>query len=252
MSDSGGRNVLTLGVAAVAATLLIAAFAMRQRLFTTEVHPTPAAPRAVPLRLIREALPAPTRPQEPGASDLLSLIRLDRDVVEGAWGFEGAHLVSPSVPWARLQIPIVPPEEYDLRLSVVRREGTNSFNVGLVAGGRQVLALLDGWVNADLSGLDIVQDKPFYENVTTSRGRRLPKDRKVNLLCLVRRGSISVQVDGQTVIDWKGDTAALSLLKQWEVPKKEHLFLGSYASSFSIEEAVLLPAVAPDSGNPEK
>ena len=76
--------------------------------------------------------------------DLLKLIRPDKDAVKGKWSFQGDTLISPADALARVKIPYEPPEEYDLTVVTERKTGNNSLVVGLMVGGRQCQAELDG------------------------------------------------------------------------------------------------------------
>jgi hypothetical protein len=57
----------------------------------------------------------------------------------------------------------------------------------------------------------------------------------------VRKGSVAVQVNGNAVLEWKGEVKQLSLWPDWTVPEKRALFLGSWESVFRLDELVLTP-----------
>jgi len=173
--------------------------------------------------------------------DLLRLIDPRKDAVAGAWAFDGTVLVSPALPFGRLAVPYVPPEEYDLRI-VAERTGTgNSLSVGLVAGGRQILAILDGMIPDARSGLDLIDAKPFYDNETTHRGQLLKNGQRSSVLVSVRKDSLRVRVDGRRVLDWKVDPARISLWKDWKLPRADTLFLGAWSSPQRIHRLELIP-----------
>ncbi|MGH2690166.1 MAG: hypothetical protein ACRDKW_15375, partial [Actinomycetota bacterium] len=88
--------------------------------------------------------------------DLLKLVDPAKDSVQGAWRFEGTALVTGPARFSRLQIPYVPPAEYDLRAVVERKDGSNSIVFGLVAGGRQFCFVLDAFERDTASGIDLI------------------------------------------------------------------------------------------------
>ncbi|HEX7901470.1 MAG TPA: hypothetical protein VF950_27170 [Planctomycetota bacterium] len=177
----------------------------------------------------------------PGRVDLLALIDPARDQVKGEWRRDGSALITPELPFGRLQIPYAPPDEYSLKLDVTRVAGIDSLNVGLVAEGRQFVAILDGMKDGDTAGIDLIAGKGFMENPTTSRGTRLLPERKSTVVYTVRRDRFTVAVDGGSVIDWPAEYAKVSAYHEWGVPLKNALFIGSYASRFRIDQMILTP-----------
>ena len=200
-------------------------------------------PNRVPshLKAVRSSSAASSGVDPAGSVDLLNLVRAGDDSVRGGWGFEGASLMTPpSLPWARLKFPCRPPADYELNLVVTRRAGANSLNIGLPFGGRQVVVVLDGWTNSDLCGLDIVGGKPFYENPTTRHEKVLRTGMRAKIACTVTSDAITVAVGEKKLIDWKGHPEQVSLLPAWDISDDEALFIGSYESSFAIEQAILV------------
>lgn len=174
--------------------------------------------------------------------DLLRLIDPEKDAVAGKWTREGGVLATPQLQFGRLLVPYLPPSEYDLRAVVERRAGDNSLTLGLVAGGKQFVVILDAAVNGvATSGLDLVDSKSFYDNETTARGALFENGRKSAVHCSVRAGSVAVAVDGKRVIAWKGDPARLSLWSGWTVKNRKALFIGAWTSPIHIHKLELLP-----------
>jgi hypothetical protein len=235
------KTFLTLGVALAAGAL--AAVALYARRAPDEASTDPAARPTLPLLNKKK----PRRGGEPkaqdpaGPLDLLELVDAEKDTVAGAWGFELGFLTTSSVPWGRLQLPVIPPEEYELTMRVSRRGGNNSLNLGLPVGARQVVLILDGWDKGDKSGLDRVGDKSFFENETTRTGRFLPQGAVVTIVCEVRKDAIKASVDGGVVVDWKGDPKKLALWPDWKIPERGALFIGSWESVFAIDDLKLKP-----------
>jgi hypothetical protein len=218
---TGGANSFTGGVDEV-------------RLFARPLSPEEIAKLAAPAA-------APDAPADPaGTVDLLKLIDPRRDSVAGAWTFAEGALWSPGTPWSRLQIPYAPPEEYDLTLIVTRTANVESLNIGMVGGGRQFLALLDGW-GGSKSGLEMLDGKHAADNETTVLRQLFTNDRRATVVCSVRKDGVRVAVDGNVHIDWKSSFKRLSLYPYWNVPSSESLLLGAYEAVWRFDAIKLRP-----------
>lgn len=187
-------------------------------------------------------LPAQARdssgPPRRSTVDLLRLIALPKGVVQGEWKFDGRTLVCPPVAFARVEVPYVPPDEYDVRVVLERKGKGNSLNLGLARGERQFILILDG---VGMSGMELIDGKGFYGNETTVKGRQVADGARAVVECSVRKGGFAARVDGRTVVDWKGDWSRVSLFPGWKMPRKGTLFVGSYESNTRIEALELLP-----------
>jgi hypothetical protein len=174
--------------------------------------------------------------------DLLRLIDLKRDTVQGAWSFEDRKLVTTGKPFERVVIPYLPPEEYDVVAVSERHGGSNSLNLGLAVGEVQFLVILEGLINGELlSGLDQVDGVEFYRNVTSAKGAFFAEDKPSRVVCSVRKGRITVTVNGKRIIDWKAEYKRLSLYSQWKVPDKRTLFIGTWTGLVRYHELYLVP-----------
>ncbi len=180
--------------------------------------------------------------QGDGKVDLLKLLDLKKDAVAGDWKLDGGKLVSPGLTFARVQVPYVPPREYDLTVVAEREEDPNSVAVGLAVGEQQFLAILEGKRDSEFrSGLDMVGGKPFYDNETTVKGRLLPDRGTFRIVCSVREKRVTVAVDGKKAIDWPADPKKLSLFKDWKLPRRDTLFLGSWSNVVTFHRLELTP-----------
>jgi hypothetical protein len=221
---------------------LVVAAAVIGRLLSPEKSVQRAATR--PLAPENPGLPAPAtpaKPVNPGEVDLLSLIRFEENVISGSWkkSNEGA-LISPAEPEARVQIPYIPPEEYDLRAVVVRKSSDfRSFHIGLVAGGHQFLVSLDGY--GGRSFLEYLDGKVSEAPGTVYHGWALKDRRPLTIVCYVRRSHLTVSVEGGTVIDWEGDFKRLTLPYHWRIEDDQALLVGVFKSRYEIHEITLTP-----------
>ena len=176
-----------------------------------------------------------------GMIDLLSLIDPKRDAVAGEWKLDGPVLVcSKDIPCARIQVPYVPPAEYDLTI-MLQKQGNDGVGIGLSSARTQFAALLDCWPQSGYrSGLEMLDGAFANANDSTRSGRVVANDRNAVVLCSVREGRVRVLADGVTVVDWKGDVSRLSVPPALVVPESRGLFLASWARC-RITRIALLP-----------
>jgi len=241
--------VLTgLGFSIVASMLLLAAVILRGQARDAEAReeerrrvPVGAAPSPAGEPL-REAPPATVGRRSAEPADLLALVDADEDAVTGSWTRDGRSIVSPKLPFARLQLPYQPPAEYELALTVTRLEGKDSFNVGITTPGRQACLVLDGTEEGGLSGLDQVGGKWFRDNETSYKGGIFRPLTPTRVLVSVRKAAFRVSIDDRLIIDWKNpDYTKLSLYREWSVWTRRAIFIGSHESSFRIDEIRVSP-----------
>lgn len=240
-----------IGIGLIAALFFLGAVLLRgqqeepkTRRAAESSRPVPATsppPPTEPAPSKPAPLPAQAKPAPEGPLDLIKLIDPQKDSVAGTWTREGEVLSSPAIPFGRLQLPALPPDEYDLTLIVERKSGVDSFNLGLNSTGHPCVIILDGMKNGDTSGIDLVGGKGFMENETTYKGRLLLQDQPAQIVCAVRKDRITVSVDGRKIIDWAGDSGKLSAYRGWAVPEPRALFVGSYESGFRVQNLVLSP-----------
>jgi hypothetical protein len=184
--------------------------------------------------------------------DLLDLVDTTRDAIAGTWGFQDRSLVTPAIYWGRLEVPCIAPEEYDLKLVVTRKQGINSFNVGVVAGGHQGMIVVDGEEEGKQTSLHLAGSTPHWNNETTRVGKFLKWNRPTPLTISVRKESIALSISDKPVFERKGSPAALLLLPAYRVPHEKVLFFGSWESAFRIESAKLFPISGKPAPVPDK
>lgn len=169
------------------------------------------------------------------AVDLLPTIDLKRDVVSGTWKFSGKALTVGDSGHAKLQVTYAPPEEYDLEMVLARKEGADDFFVGLVGGGRLFTFHLDAFRGA-WSGPQLVDGTPGgADSALGVPGKRaFPNATARTALFMVRKDGLCVRLDNKDYFVWKGEWTRLSLHPVFIVPNKNALFLGAFASAWSI------------------
>jgi len=180
----------------------------------------------------------------PPRVDLLALIDPGRDSLEGEWRLEEDSLVAPDSETARLEIPYMPPEQYDLVLTGQRVSGEDGLCLGILVGGRQCQVVVDGHSGeAFVSGVDGLKDGERPERL--HHGQVISDEEQVTIICAVRKvgaeHAVSVECDGAEILRWQGHDERLSL-SPTECPAHNRiLFLGTRSSSFRINEMQLIP-----------
>jgi hypothetical protein len=185
-------------------------------------------------RLDAAGMLPPARP----AVDLLKLIDLQQDTVQGRWQFQNGKLISPAVFMARVQIPYTPPEEYDIHVTVESDGKQDSLNMGLVVGESRVLAVIDGW-DPKMSVLGTIEERGETEAV--HKGRILAEGRPNTIVYSVRKNRLTVKVNDTTIIDWPADYRRCSLENVWQTPNSKTLMVGAYLSIYQFTKISLIP-----------
>ena len=112
-----------------------------------------------------------------------------------------------------------------------------------MAGGHQFVATLDFQEpgKGSVSALENVDGHRVTQNETTFAGDVLADSGISTVVCTVLKDRVTVECDGKTIIDWKGDSSRLSVDKYWTVPETRCLFLGAYDCSYAFHKLELTP-----------
>lgn len=228
-----------VGCACLVSLVLVVALIVRAKATPTDEETAGLIP---PKELKNTRPPALHRsPAAPSSLDMLELVDASKDAIAGRWGFQERALITSDVQWSRLQLPCIPPEEYDLRIKVTRKRGVNSLNVGVVLSGKQGMLVLDGWDGRTNCLLLGDGSEPATGDASVPNLKVLKWNKPTELLVQVRRDAVSLAVDGKKLIDWKGEPAELFLPSGYFVPERRALTLGSWETIFRIDEYVLIP-----------
>lgn len=176
------------------------------------------------------------------AVNVLKLLDPAKNSVAGTWKVDRDLLITPDIQWARIQVPCVPPDEYDIRTLITRKSPKDAFVMGLVFDGKPCMVVIDG-NGAGASWMEVKEGrKGVSENgVTYFDGNSLKRNRRAEIIYSVRKDRLTVTVDTYTILDWRGDKERLFIGKGWEMPGAEALFIGSYETVFHVEEMILTP-----------
>ena len=60
------------------------------------------------------------------------------------------------------------------------------------------------------------------------RAKVLKKNRLSQVIVTVRKNSVTMSIDGHTIVHWTGSRDRLSLSDYWKTPKPNAMFLGTY------------------------
>lgn len=216
----------------------------------TAANQSPPAPRT----------PVPPAPQQTKSAepqfdqvewtDLLKGIDTDH-AVSGKFMMVGNKLaIAAGASAARLKIPIVPGDKYELRLSYERPDqppGEDGMALLLPVGTRPAAVI----VRAHDIGLDMVGGKRYSENQTTKRdefpdGR--PHELDVKVMAGAKDARIIATVDGRPGFDWTGPLSELSMHDSWNIPAPFTLGIGSWQSSYIISSLQLRTGAAHEIG----
>ncbi len=175
--------------------------------------------------------------------DLLALVDVTKDRVSGEWIAADGKLESPKAYGSRIELPYQPPEEYELVVIAEPLDEPNGLILGQRLGGQrfQVLVNYAQKEAAPVSAIEDIDGKNVGANVTTVRRPVLIQNRPSQIICTVKKDSVTVTSDGQELIDWHGEAKRLSLSDYWKTPHDNALFLGAYDCRYRIHRVTLTP-----------
>jgi hypothetical protein len=184
--------------------------------------------------------------------DLLGEIDIERDAVAGGWTRDGTSIVSAKANRARLQIPIIPPEEYELRLKIVPVSGrkvkgvdrviADSLFLGVVVGGQQTHVAIDAFsdIGGPFTGFDLTDGKRVHD-VPLHKGPLLELGREAEIVIAVRRDGTMLLVDKKGVFFWREDPKRLGVSPAWTYRDSRYLGIGSHQTSYKVTAYSMTP-----------
>jgi hypothetical protein len=174
------------------------------------------------------------------------------------WEVRSGKLLSPPVPYARLQLPYAPPREYriDMKVELVGKQSEQPLGIGLIVGGRQTEIGID-WTpprygraedrsvepNGRYTGVNGYEGVPLPYGRNRHKGQLLFPSRPVQLSVTVGADFIRLTCDGSWLFDWNGDPRGLIRDAHWNGVGSQSLFLSSN-SSILVHEMILTPLAA--------
>ena len=174
--------------------------------------------------------------------DLFTKIDPKKDVVGGSWKFVGSSLVGTrtGADNAKLQIGFTPQEEYDLMMTIERKETLGDapgIMIGLIGGGKQFGFFLDR--AGGLNGPTLIDGQNNLNNGLGIPGKFFEKGKPRTIVFMVRKEALIVMVDGKDYFSWKADWNKVSVEAFFAVQSKNTLFLAIESATFQIQKAVV-------------
>lgn len=208
-----------------------------------DVIPLPHSPDFGSVEKQSRELPTGKRAAPHEAIDLLALVDVTKDRVSGEWTSEDGKLVSPKALGSRIELPYQPPDEYELVVITEPLDEPNGLILGQRSGDQrfQVLINYAQKEGAAVSAIENIDGKNVGANVTTIQRPLLTQNRLSQIICTVKKDSVTVMCDGQVLIDWHGDAKRLSLSDYWKTPHDNALFLGAYDCRYRFHRVTLTP-----------
>lgn len=171
--------------------------------------------------------------------NLLRTVDPRMDAVRGIWFFQDGRLLWNRDTYARLQVPVTPPESYSLRIRAQRLFGVDQLGIGLVVGGQQTLLLVDAY-GGRISGLHLLDGKYANNNESTYRKPVFVEDQTVDLHVQVRPRAVTLTAGREEIMDWSGDPSRLSQDARYLMPRTDWLYLASWNTQFAVSEFRLI------------
>jgi hypothetical protein len=176
--------------------------------------------------------------------DLLAAINVKTDALRGMWSTKNKILTVSNIhkeSSALLVLPYIPPQEYDVRLELLRKQGNDTFGV-LLPRGKYGVAFMPGGYQNRITGFDRVQGKRLSDNDTAFKDKDLIRNnQKFSVVVQVRERSIKAYVDGKLVstCDVEPNEVAISA-SDWTTPFLERLNVGSWQSLYEVHSLQVL------------
>jgi hypothetical protein len=107
--------------------------------------------------------------------------------------------------------------------------------------GRQFNVMLDYTVESAqlVSAIENIDGQGFASNERTHEGAVLPAQGRFEVVCMVRRTRVTIDVDGRRITSWSGDPARLSRNDYWETPHGAVASVGAYMCSYRVHRLEL-------------
>jgi hypothetical protein len=163
--------------------------------------------------------------------DLLPLIDPQKHAIRGTWKLENGALVSDATQAAVIEIPYLPPDEYDFRIVFTRQSGNEGGICQFLSHAEcRFTWLMAGW-GSKVFGFEQIGGKAADANPTTFRPNSgLENGRQYTALVEVRKDRVAAFLDGRLISQWKTDYKDVSRDCTWTASRGMLLGLGSWQS----------------------
>jgi serine/threonine-protein kinase len=234
------QKLLLIASAAAVAGALLGAWAIAGLGPKPTPPPPPPLPAASPIAAGKAELTEDYYSQYSRAVRLLPMIVPARDRLKGDWLQENGRLSCGSLPFTKLRLPYVPPEEYDLLVVFTRKTGYGDVNLLLSKGGTPFLWAM-GAVGNSIFGFGTINGAWASVNPTTRHDpNALVNGQVYTVVVQVRRNGLWAYVDGKLKSSWKTDYKDMSSDDNWGLPDPHWIGLGTYESPTEFRRIELL------------
>jgi len=174
------------------------------------------------------------------AVPLLPLLDPEKDSLKGEWKWENGKLVCGSRAFTKIQIPFRPPEEYDLLVVCVRKEGIGDVDLLLNHRRRQFLWAMGANGNA-IFGFGTINGTWADSNPTTRHESNcLVNGHPYSVIVQVRKEGVWAYVNGKLKSGWRTDYLDMGTDTNWGLPDSTKIGLGTYESPTEFRRVDLL------------
>ena len=176
--------------------------------------------------------------------DLMPLLDTERDGKRGVWALNKNILHSPESGHPQFCLPIAVPQEYTWSATIEVPEGSPgnaTLALGLLAGNANCTIAI---ANDNCLGIERIDGARWDNNETSVRGPFFTPGTPVKLSTTVTRNGIRLDLDGRTLINWKGDFRRLTVQDDWAPIDGRKLFIET-RHHFKFSHLQLGPPIAP-------
>jgi hypothetical protein len=162
--------------------------------------------------------------------NLLDLVKVPQDAVNGTWSIKDGALVSDESSLCRIEFPYQPPEEYDYRVVFTRKSGDDCFTQICMGGKSQFAWMLGGWGNK-ITGFQYIDGIGIDQNKTGVKKNSWLKDgQEYTSVVKIRKTGVEAYLDGKLVASWKTDFADMSLDPAWALNNNNVIGIGTWTT----------------------
>lgn len=212
--DAAFKNAEAAYVKALRADLAQTVHAERQKVRLPSV--------TIAAVVARPPTPAPTPPSSialkaaPAIVDLLTLVDVDRDSVNGSWSRSSGGLVSGTGEACGIRIRYEPPEEYDFLIEFTREEGNKIMGQICSAYGRQFRCSVGGWANTIAGICEVDGRRASHNSTKTMMG--IENGQRYTAVVSVRKNRVSYSLDGRLIFSLDTDYSNLTYTRGHDYP----------------------------------
>ncbi|MFN0077497.1 MAG: protein kinase domain-containing protein [Prosthecobacter sp.] len=173
---------------------------------------------------------------------LLPLVDVEKDTVKGKWQQEGGELVSngKSQP-ALAELPVIPPEEYDLRVRFTKKTGNEQISLVLARVDRSFVWHGGDYANT-IFGFGNHQGEPGIKTANKTL-KIVPAcfdtDRAYAVQIAVRKSGVTAYLDGVKISELPADLAEMQVPVGLQLKTAGTLGIGTVKTSYTVHAVEL-------------